>query len=109
MSQSKSYKKKNKSRTSAARKQILPLALGLLGLFLLGLAAIVILGGNGFGAKKTQPEGSGAPKLKVDQEVVDLGDVKLGKTVQVSFELSNAGDQPLRFSEAPYIEVVEGC
>ena len=51
----------------------------------------------------------GAPSLKVDKEQVDLGDVKLGRTVQVSFRLTNIGDQPLRFSEQPYIELVEGC
>ncbi len=33
----------------------------------------------------------------------------LGQTVEVSFQVSNAGDQPLRFSQAPYIEVLEGC
>ena len=52
---------------------------------------------------------NGAPSLKVDQDKVDLGDVPLGKTVTVSFQLSNVGDQPLRFNQAPYVEVVEGC
>ena len=52
---------------------------------------------------------SGAPSLQVDQEFVDLGDVKLNQPVQVSFTLSNTGDQPLEFSKAPYVEVVEGC
>jgi hypothetical protein len=45
----------------------------------------------------------------VDKEKVDLGEVKLGKTVEVSFELTNVGDQTLRFSEQPFIEVKEGC
>ena len=30
-------------------------------------------------------------------------------TVEVSFEITNTGDQPLRLSEPPYVEVVEGC
>jgi multidrug efflux pump subunit AcrA (membrane-fusion protein) len=51
----------------------------------------------------------GAPKLKVDQEMVNLGNVTLGKTVEVTFQLTNVGDEPLRFSEAPYIEIIEGC
>ena len=58
---------------------------------------------------KAAIEVTGAPSLKPDQEVVDLGDVKLGKTVQVSFQLTNVGDQTLRFTEDPYVEVVEGC
>lgn len=52
---------------------------------------------------------SGTPVLQVDQEKVDVGDVKLGKTVQVTFQLTNAGTKALRFSKAPYVEVVEGC
>ena len=51
----------------------------------------------------------GSPSLKVDRESVDLGDQHLGQTVEVSFLVSNVGDQPLQFSEAPYIEVLEGC
>ncbi len=55
------------------------------------------------------PEVIGQASLKTDKEVVDLGDVKLGQMVKVSFNLKNVGDAPLRFSEVPYIEVKEGC
>jgi hypothetical protein len=55
------------------------------------------------------PEVTGKPSLQVDQEQINFGDVKLGKTVTASFKLKNVGDQPLRFSETPYIEVREGC
>lgn len=58
---------------------------------------------------KVAVEVNGSPSLKVDKEKVDLGDIKLGQTVEVSFQLSNAGDKTLRFSKAPYIEVKEGC
>jgi hypothetical protein len=54
-------------------------------------------------------EVAGAPSLKVDQEKVDLGNVKLGQTVEVKFKLTNVGDQTLRFSKAPYVEVLKGC
>ena len=54
-------------------------------------------------------EVSGAPALRVDRERVDLGDVPLGQTVDVVFTVRNAGDKLLRFEQAPYIEVVEGC
>jgi HYDIN/CFA65/VesB-like, Ig-like domain len=53
--------------------------------------------------------GSGSPSLKVDQEKVDLGDVKLGQSVSVTFQLTNVGNKTLRFSQDPYIEIVKGC
>ena len=65
----------------------------------------------------TQRSGSGlsssaanaGPKLAADKTKIDLGNVPLGQTVSVSFEITNIGDQSLQFSEAPYIEVKEGC
>jgi hypothetical protein len=81
-------------------------------LFLL-LGGIILIGVAFFLVGKPQPkaaiEVTGAPSLKVDKEQVDLGDEKLGSTVKVSFLLTNVGDQPLRFSKDPYVEVVEGC
>lgn len=58
---------------------------------------------------KAAIEVTGTPSLKVDQEKVDLGNVKLGETVEVKLKLTNVGDQTLRFSKAPYVEVLEGC
>jgi cell division septal protein FtsQ len=58
---------------------------------------------------KAEIEVTGSPSLKVDKEKVDLGNVKLGQTVQVSFQIANVGDQVLRFTKDPYIEVKEGC
>lgn len=58
---------------------------------------------------KAAIEVNGSPSLKVDKQKVDLGNVKLGQTVEVAFKLTNIGDQPLRFSKTPYIEVLKGC
>ena len=55
------------------------------------------------------PEVTGRSNLTVDKSSVDLGDVKLGNPVEVSFELKNTGDRPLQFSKTPYIELIEGC
>jgi hypothetical protein len=77
------------------------------GLALLGLAAYALFGNGAGGAAAIEVKGS--PRLKVDRESLDLGDVQLGQTVEARFRLTNVGDQPLRFAEAPYIEVVEGC
>ncbi len=104
--------KKFESRRNLARKRRraqrawLFLALG--GVFLIG-AAFFVLRGNQNPKTLATIEVHGAASLKVDKEQVDLGDVQLGQTVKVSFQLTNVGDQPLRFSADPYVEVVEGC
>ncbi|MBP7691236.1 MAG: hypothetical protein KA764_04940 [Anaerolineales bacterium] len=85
-----------------------PMVLVLAGVVLLGLAVYALLGG-GAGGSAAGVEVSGAPRLRVDQAVIDLGEVKLGQTVEAAFRLTNIGDQPLRFAEPPYIEVLEGC
>ena len=83
------------------------------GLLLVAGAAFAFIQLNSYSARNsysaTPIEVKGAPSLKVDREEVNLGDVKLGKVVDVSFQLTNVGDQTLRFSGAPYIEVREGC
>lgn len=89
-----------------AQRVFLSLALG--GVFMIG-AAFLLLRGNQNSQPLAAIEAHATPSLKVDKNQVDLGDVKLGQTVQVSFRLTNVGDQPLRFSEQPYIEVVQGC
>jgi hypothetical protein len=83
-----------------------------IGLVLAGvvlIAVVVISSNNNSTPANYVPEVTGAPALKVDKEKVDLGNVKLGQTVSVSFDVTNIGDQPLRFEERPYVEVVEGC
>jgi len=81
----------------------------------IGLAGLILLLVFTFlqGRQGPQPlaaiEVHGAPSLKVNEEQINLGDVKLGLPVKVSFQITNVGDQPLRFSELPYIEVVQGC
>lgn len=81
--------------------------IGIGGLLLVLVAAFLIKAAQP--GPKAAVEVAGSPSLKVDKENVDLGYVKLGKTVDVSFLLTNVGDQPLKLSEAPYVEVVEGC
>ncbi len=103
MSQSK-YKKLTKQ---PKQKSPWPLAALIIGGLLLIIGAVFAFSQSS--KPKAMIEVNGSPSLRVDQEKVDLGNVKLGQTVQVSFELTNMGDQPLRFNEVPYIEVKEGC
>jgi len=64
-------------------------------LFLIGGGVIILLIASFFVfGKKPEPftpEVVGSPKLQVDEALVDLGDVQLGKTVQTSFEVHNEG------------------
>jgi hypothetical protein len=80
----------------------------IVGMVLVGLAFLVLRG-----KPVAQPlaaiEVHDAASLKVDKEQIDMGDLKLGRMVEASFLLTNVGDQPLRFTKPPYIEVVEGC
>jgi len=92
-------------RSSASRG---PLLIVVGGALAIGLAAILIAS-SGQAAAPAAIEVRGAPSLQVDRDKVDLGNVRLGETVSVSFELANTGDQPLYFTGKPYVEVVEGC
>jgi hypothetical protein len=82
---------------------------GLGSVLLLSVIAAFAFWRGGKTSPSFTPEATGGAKLKADRQQVDLGNVQLGQTVAVSFELTNTGDQPLRFTDQPYIEVVEGC
>jgi len=78
------------------------------------LAVVIILAGASILAFQKNPipytpEVTGGPSLKVNTELLDLGNQKNLVPVLVSFEISNVGDKPLIFTKAPYIEVVKGC
>jgi hypothetical protein len=82
-------------------------------LFIIGagvvMIAVAVIGGNRAATPAVAPAVTGAPALLVDKEKVDLGTIALGTTVEVKFEVTNVGDQPLVFTKAPYLEVVKGC
>jgi len=102
-----SQPKNKKQYRHGRRNPPWPLLIMLGGGVLLIFVAISVL--NKASQAKTPIEVNGSPSLKVDKERVDLGNINLGRTVDVSFQLTNVGDQTLRFSKTPYIEVVEGC
>ena len=95
-----------------AKKQKEPKKVGALGLVLAGfvlifMAALALF--SPISASLNEAFASGSPDLKVDREKVDLGDVKLGESVSVSFKVTNAGNKTLRFNQDPYVEVIKGC
>jgi hypothetical protein len=81
-----------------------------------GGALLLIAGGlgiawtsSGAASPAVTPEVTGAPRLAVDQTVIDEGYVRLNSTVRTAFRLRNVGDQPLRILGEPQVELVEGC
>lgn len=100
--------KRQMLRQKQARKTATSLLLSLVGgVVLVGVILYAFF--SNAPASKAAIEVSGAPRLKVDKEKVEFGDRKLGTNVEVSLKVTNIGDQPLRFVEKPYVEVVEGC
>jgi len=88
------------------KRNLMPLWLALAGLGLILVAVWAILGSA---QPKTNIEVKGASRLKVETDKIDRGDVKLGTPVRDDIRVTNVGDQPLRFVEAPFIQVKEGC
>jgi hypothetical protein len=98
-------KKKGRSKGPGL---IVPLLIVLGGFILVGLAALA-LGGKESNSSRSIPAGKVGAKLQVDQEKIDFGDVKLGEWVTATFMVTNVGDMPLEFKEAPFISIVAGC
>lgn len=101
---------KLRPRATPARKKEpawLPWVVMSAGLLLLAGVLWVAFGGSR--GSKVAVEVTGSPRLKIDRQKVDLGQVPLGKPLEVKFELANVGDQTLWLTEAPYIQVAEGC
>jgi hypothetical protein len=99
------------SKKAVPKRQRVPIWLPLIivaGVVLIGMALLSGASSN-TAAPSVTPQVTGAPALTVDKDRVDFGNVTLGRTVEVKFEVTNAGDQPLRCNEKPYVEVVEGC
>lgn len=99
-------KNKKSNRKLASKPKKVNLLWVIAGVFLLAVGAIFI-----FRPKPDPyvPEVVGSPRLQVEQEKIDLGNQQLGTTIDVKLIAKNVGNQPLKFSQAPYIEVKEGC
>ncbi len=54
-------------------------------------------------------DGGGTPSIVVDQQKIDYGDVRFGVEKSFAIKVTNTGNGTVRFKEAPYIEVLEGC
>ncbi len=73
---------------------------------ILGLVILLLATGTLYVLKNSA---GGKPILIVDRQTIDYGDVKLGTPEVFSIVVTNRGADVLRFTESPYIEVLEGC
>jgi len=55
------------------------------------------------------PTYEGGPRLLVDRQEIDFGQVRFDKFVQARFRLKNVGDRALQIATGPRVEAVEGC
>lgn len=60
-------------------------------------------------ARQGGGDGGGTPSIAVDHQQIDYGDVKFGIEKTFAIKVTNTGDGTLRFKDAPYIQVLEGC
>lgn len=89
-------KKKFKGRR---QRKSFPWTLAALGGILLVITAFLSANQNG----------SGTPSIAVDQQRIDYGDVNFNVPKTFDIKVTNTGDGTLRFTEKPYIQVLEGC
>ncbi len=66
-------------------------------------AAIVVFSNTG------SADSGVTPAIAVEQEMIDLGYIKLDESRSLNIKVTNTGDGTLRFKEQPYIEVLKGC
>ncbi len=69
-------------------------------------AAFFIFRGNGAAER---PVSGGTASISVDPQSIDYGNLKDYTVKKISLKVTNTGTGVLRFTEAPYIEVVKGC
>jgi hypothetical protein len=55
------------------------------------------------------PRYEGGPRLVLDRQEIDFGQVRFDKLVQARFRLKNVGDRTLQIATSPRVEAVEGC
>jgi hypothetical protein len=98
-----------KVKTPPPQRNALPLYLagGALLVIIIGVLLWSNLGRASSGGSPTQV--AGGPKVAVDREQIDFGNVPLDKPVKAIFKLSNVGDQTLQILGQPVIEVKQGC
>jgi hypothetical protein len=100
-------KKLKKQRQQKKKRQKLIWTIGAGVLLLLSVVFPLLRNANRINPELVEVEGR--PVIKVDQELIDYGYRKWNTNLTFDIKVTNVGDQTLRFSETPYVEVLEGC
>ena len=76
----------------------------------LGVVVLVALGAGAFWwLSEAQDTPGGRPRLVLDREVVDLGNLPFEKPARVVFTLTNAGNSSLQLDGVPRVQLLKGC
>jgi len=74
------------------------------------VGAVLVVGiGAGWWMLEGRDAWGERPRLIVDREVVDLGDLPFDAPARVVFTLTNAGPGILKLAGVPRVEAVKGC
>ncbi|MBI2217710.1 MAG: hypothetical protein HYU51_10465 [Candidatus Rokubacteria bacterium] len=76
---------------------------------LAALAVVVLVAGGAWWLWPTPEAEGGTPRLVVDRETVDLGNLAFETPTRASFTITNAGDGTLKISDVPRVKALEGC
>jgi hypothetical protein len=99
----KNYKQKSKPKKQLVQNKKQKKTGWLSSMLIFGFGALII------GYFLSPLSANGTPKLLVDKEKINFGDVKLNEEKTFSIKVINDGDSDLKFTEKPKIKVVEGC
>ena len=97
-----SKKHRRQKRNGATAKAVIASLVGLV----LVVAAFFMLRSNNRGGGEVS---GGTPAISVDPKVIDFGNLKDYTVKTISIRVTNTGTGMLRFTDQPYIQVVEGC
>lgn len=96
-----------KQRQQKKKRQKLSWTIGVGTLLIVSVLFPILKNANRINPELVEVEGR--PAIKVDQELIDYGYKKWSTNLTFDIKVTNVGDRTLRFSETPYVEVLEGC
>jgi hypothetical protein len=98
-------RKRPVEKSRSVRRLLVPAVIGLA--IVVGAVSLILLPRGDSTSNAAQYQGG--PRLAVDKDLIDFGNVPYRKVVKASFRLRNVGDKPLTLPANPPLETVEGC